>query len=73
MNSACPADYPFPIDNGLQCCKHFLRKNDTGVDALCDGQHVQETDPVACCARDEIVPCSEKCLKEANADGRRRH
>ncbi len=63
----CPADKPFPMNDGADCCESFKRTTTGGV---CDGGDLLITDPVECCAG-QSASCSTTaypCTKHPNAD-----
>ena len=63
----CPADKPFPVNNGAHCCESFKR---TATGGVCDGGDLLSTDPVTCCAG-QVVACPTSgypCFKHPTAD-----
>ena len=53
----CPYNYPYILNGGKSCCRHFNRKIDASAHPLCDGQTLGYDDPAECCDFDEIVDC----------------
>ena len=56
-NEECPSSHPFVLNNGYSCCKYYRKKDDVGVNPLCNGDFLNWSDPVSCCYNDEISVC----------------
>lgn len=52
MTIKCPETFPYQMAGA--CCANFLKKNDTGIDARCDGGLITPADPAACCYNDRV-------------------
>ena len=64
----CPLDYPYAINNGASCCRHY-KKNQTACSDL--GLEISLSDPPECCKFGEVQDCSstEGCNDNPYAQG----
>ena len=71
-NPSCPWSHPFAVNNGTHCCGHYIKENNSTLDASCDGSQLLETDPVICCFANYSIECPDefglKCQDHTNAE-----
>ncbi len=58
----CPNSHPYPMDNGLHCCKASLKASDTSLssDGDCDGSRLRIASSLECCLDGMYTACPDQ-------------